>query len=53
MITPCQRLRACHFVVELPCTSTNRVLRRVLRETAVRNLAGEAETAISQSIGRK
>jgi len=50
-----QRPRVYHFVAELPRTSTNKVLRRALREAAVRAPAAEAglETITSQSTGRK
>ena len=36
-LSPYQRPRAYSFVTELPRTATNKVLRRALRETAVRD----------------
>jgi long-chain acyl-CoA synthetase len=50
-----QRPRIYHFVAELPRTSTNKVLRRALRETALRTPRPDAELAIvtSQAIGKK
>ena len=38
-LSPYQRPRVYNFVAELPRTSTNKVLRRVLRETALSELA--------------
>jgi acyl-coenzyme A synthetase/AMP-(fatty) acid ligase len=44
-----------HFVAELPRTSTNKVLRRVLREQALRKprADADAETITTQATGRK
>jgi acyl-CoA synthetase (AMP-forming)/AMP-acid ligase II len=49
-----QRPRVYTFVPELPRTSTNKVLRRVLRETALRSADAVAGLEIkpSQSTGR-
>ncbi len=51
-LSPYQRPRAYTFVSELPRTSTNKVLRRVLRETAFR-AAPVSETETVQTTGRK
>ena len=50
-----QRPRVYTFVSELPRTSTNKVLRRVLRETALQraDAAAGLETIPTQSTGRK
>ena len=51
-LSPYQRPRAYAFVAELPRTSTNKVLRRALRETALR-VAADNPFPQSQSIGSK
>ena len=51
-LSPYQRPRVYSFVAELPRTSTNKVLRRVLRETALRT-APTSETETVQATGRK
>ena len=51
-LSPYQRPRAYTFVSELPRTSTNKVLRRLLRETALR-AAPASETETVQTTGRK
>ncbi len=50
-----QRPRVYHFVAELPRTSTNKVLRRVLREQALHDPRADAgaETITPQAAGRK
>ncbi len=50
-----QRPRVYHFVAELPRTSSNKVLRRVLREEASRKPKSDAdlETITVQTTGRK
>jgi len=48
-----QRPRAYTFVAELPRTSTNKVLRRALRETAMRAVANSNPSSPTQSTGRK
>jgi len=49
-----QRPRAYNFVAELPRTATNKVLRRALRETAIRGAAKSELQAISpEATGRK
>ena len=50
-----QRPRVYHFVAELPRTSTNKVLRRVLREQALHDPRAEAgaEAITPQAAGRK
>ena len=54
-LSPYQRPRVYHFVTELPRTSSNKVLRRVLREEASRKLKSETdlETITVQTTGRK
>jgi fatty-acyl-CoA synthase len=54
-LSPYQRPRLYHFVAELPRTPTNKVLRRALREAALRQPIAEAglETIVPQSTGRK
>jgi long-chain acyl-CoA synthetase len=53
-LSPYQRPRVYTFVSELPRTSTNKVLRRVLRETALRATSTiETATASAQATGRK
>jgi long-chain acyl-CoA synthetase len=54
-LSPYQRPRVYHFVTELPRTATNKVLRRALREAALRSAPAEGnlETITSQSTGRK
>jgi long-chain acyl-CoA synthetase len=52
-LSPYQRPRVYHFVAELPRTSTNKVLRRVLREQAVHKPQADAETITTQATGRK
>ncbi len=53
-LSPYQRPRVYHFVADLPRTSTNKVLRRVLRETALRSGANtDLEAIPAQSTGRK
>jgi long-chain acyl-CoA synthetase len=54
-LSPYQRPRVYHFVAELPRTSTNKVLRRVLREQALRKPQpdADAETITTQATGRK
>ncbi len=42
-LSPYQRPRVYHFVAELPRTSTNKVLRRVLREQALRKPQADAD----------
>ncbi len=51
-LSPYQRPRLYTFVAELPRTSTNKVLRRVLRETALRT-APTSETETVQAAGTK
>jgi long-chain acyl-CoA synthetase len=54
-LSPYQRPRVYNFVDELPRTSTNKVLRRTLREIAISRLAAEAEleTVPSASTGKQ
>ncbi len=53
-LSPYQRPRVYHFVAELPRTSSNKVLRRVLREEASRKPKSEPiETITDQTTGRK
>jgi long-chain acyl-CoA synthetase len=54
-LSPYQRPRAYTFVTELPRTSTNKVLRRALRETARHQVATDVDAAkiIPEAIGRK
>jgi long-chain acyl-CoA synthetase len=53
-LSPYQRPRVYTFVAELPRTSTNKVLRRVLREAAVRAVANaDNPSTQSQSTGSK
>jgi long-chain acyl-CoA synthetase len=54
-LSPYQRPRVYHFVAELPRTSTNKVLRRALREAALRKPpdGADLETTTSQSTGRR
>jgi acyl-coenzyme A synthetase/AMP-(fatty) acid ligase len=53
-LSPYQRPRVYSFVAELPRTSTNKVLRRALRETALRSTAHSDNPAPqSQSTGSK
>jgi fatty-acyl-CoA synthase len=53
-LSPYQRPRAYTFVAELPRTSTNKVLRRALREAALRAVAQpDTETTKLQSTGRQ
>jgi fatty-acyl-CoA synthase len=53
-LSPYQRPRAYTFVAELPRTSTNKVLRRALREAAIRAAAKlDTETMPAQSTGRQ
>ena len=54
-LSPYQRPRVYHFVAELPRTSSNKVLRRVLREEASRNpkSGADLETTTDQTTGRK
>ncbi len=54
-LSPYQRPRVYHFVAELPRTSSNKVLRRVLREDALRKprADADAETITTQATGRK
>jgi fatty-acyl-CoA synthase len=53
-LSPYQRPRAYTFVAELPRTSTNKVLRRALREAALRAAAKpDIETTQLQSTGRQ
>jgi long-chain acyl-CoA synthetase len=53
-LSPYQRPRAYTFVAELPRTSTNKVLRRALREAALRAAAEpDTETTQLQSTGRQ
>jgi fatty-acyl-CoA synthase len=51
-LSPYQRPRVYHFVGELPRTSTNKVLRRTLRETALGLRSAKFETTIIQSTGK-
>jgi acyl-coenzyme A synthetase/AMP-(fatty) acid ligase len=53
-LSPYQRPRTYHFVAELPRTSTNKALRRLLREAA-RQSAGNAalQTTALQSTGKQ
>jgi long-chain acyl-CoA synthetase len=51
-LSPYQRPRVYSFVAELPRTSTNKVLRRVLRETAL-GAAATSETETVQATGSK
>jgi len=48
-----QQPRAYTFVAELPRTSTNKVLRRALREAAMRAVANSNPSSPTQSTGRK
>src|SRR5581483_11925526 len=49
-----QRPRRYHFVAELPRTSTNKILRRVLRETALAAAGTSDDPGYpAQSMGRK
>ncbi|MGB7102686.1 MAG: class I adenylate-forming enzyme family protein [Xanthobacteraceae bacterium] len=54
-LSPYQRPRVYHFVNELPRTSSNKVLRRVLREQASRKPKSDTdlETIAVQTTGRK
>ncbi|MGO9701814.1 MAG: class I adenylate-forming enzyme family protein [Xanthobacteraceae bacterium] len=54
-LSPYQRPRVYHFVAELPRTSSNKVLRRILREEALRKLKSDTdlETIAVQTTGRK
>ncbi len=54
-LSPYQRPRVYHFVAELPRTSSNKVLRRVLREEALHRTKPKAdlETIAVQTTGRK
>jgi long-chain acyl-CoA synthetase len=53
-LSPYQRPRAYTFVAELPRTSTNKVLRRALREAAVRAAApSDSETPRTPSTGQQ
>ena len=54
-LSPYQRPRVYHFVAELPRTSSNKVLRRVLREEALRKPkpTTDLETITVQTTGRK
>jgi len=54
-LSPYQRPRVYHFVAELPRTSSNKVLRRVLREQASREPKSDTdlETITVQTTGRK
>jgi len=51
-LSPYQRPRVYHFVRELPRTSTNKVLRRTLRETALTLRSAKSETTSIQSTGK-
>jgi len=51
-LSPYQRPRKYYFVRDLPRTSTNKVLRRTLRETALGLRSGEPETTVTQSTGK-
>ena len=51
-LSPYQRPRAYHFVHDLPRTSTNKVLRRTLRETAIGLCSAKSETTVTQSTGK-
>jgi long-chain acyl-CoA synthetase len=51
-LSPYQRPRVYHFVGELPRTSTNKVLRRALRETALGLRSAKSETTTIQSTGK-
>jgi acyl-coenzyme A synthetase/AMP-(fatty) acid ligase len=51
-LSPYQRPRVYHFVGELPRTSTNKVLRRTLRETALGLRSAKSETTTIQSTGK-
>jgi len=51
-LSPYQRPRVYHFVRELPRTSTNKVLRRTLRETALGLRSAKSETTATQSTGK-
>jgi long-chain acyl-CoA synthetase len=51
-LSPYQRPRKYYFVRELPRTSTNKVLRRTLREAALGLRSGESETTATQSTGK-
>jgi acyl-coenzyme A synthetase/AMP-(fatty) acid ligase len=53
-LSPYQRPRAYTFVAELPRTPTNKILRRALREAALRAAAKpDIETVQTQSTGRQ
>ena len=52
-LSPYQRPRTYHFVGELPRTSTNKVLRRSLRETAIGKLSAKSETTTIQATGKQ
>jgi len=52
-LSPYQRPRVYHFVAELPRTSSNKVLRRVLREQALRKPKTDLEAITLQATGRK
>jgi long-chain acyl-CoA synthetase len=52
-LSPYQRPRAYTFVAELPRTSTNKVLRRALREAALRAAETDIENTQLQSTGRQ
>jgi long-chain acyl-CoA synthetase len=52
-LSPYQRPRAYTFVAELPRTSTNKVLRRALREAASRAAETDIENTQLQSTGRQ
>ena len=54
-LSPYQRPRVYRFVAELPRTSSNKVLRRVLREQALRQSQADAnvETITTQATGQK
>jgi fatty-acyl-CoA synthase len=51
-LSPYQRPRVYHFVGELPRTSTNKVLRRTLRETALGLRSVKSETTTTPSTGK-
>ena len=51
-LSPYQRPRIYHFVPELPRTSTNKVRRRTLRETALGLRSARSETITVQSTGK-
>jgi len=51
-LSPYQRPRVYHFVRELPRTSTNKVLRRALRETALGLRSAKPNTSTIQSTGK-